>query len=176
MKATIPAKYLAALSPFVAPEKDGRACLMGIHIKQGIAEASDGHRLVRIEADDIECDDDIILALSTDQARAVKARKSADQVVTINGAFELCETRSPARVIDATFPDLDRVIPADWVTDWFGNGGYNADYLGSFAGVAKTLGCSRGCVKLRPRGDGAMRVEFPAVMTKVVAAVMPMRI
>lgn len=110
----MPARFIKALS-YMTAQKDVRYYLNGIHIKQGMMEASDGHVAMRIESPYIALSDydaDIILSIDSIKriCRDIKVR-DLGSMLTINGGMY---SGQEVDFVHGRFPDVGRIIIDPW--------------------------------------------------------------
>ncbi|HET6566367.1 MAG TPA: DNA polymerase III subunit beta [Rhodothermales bacterium] len=105
-----------------AVSKDAlRPAMMGIYFQigpeQGRAVATDGHRLVKLQVDDLTSDEALNFIVP-EKALGLTGRIAAegDCSITVDGGyvgFDFGDSKVLARIIDETYPNYEAVIPLD---------------------------------------------------------------
>jgi DNA polymerase-3 subunit beta len=182
MKFTITRKHIRAALHFAA-KKDIRYYLNAICITQNqrgtVVEATNGHVLGIIRTDSTPQAENRVIISREDCEKLKGTKKQGDEELhfTIEGARVACEIPSQGlimhfAVVDAKFPDTDRVVPQ------FDGGEqvaatYNPEYLLAFAHAAEELRGSKQLPVIYQRGDNAALVSIG--LDDFVGVVMPVR-
>jgi DNA polymerase-3 subunit beta len=130
MRAAYPIDHVAALLPFVSTEET-RYYLNGVHLEPDrLAIATDGHSLAAWRSVDAFCEGEATVSLPTSLPKSVKYQRNwlvvRDRVATIvsapdamNGEGVINNDKLPLvlglpsnAVIDGTYPDWRRIVPA----------------------------------------------------------------
>lgn len=128
---------LAALQ--LAPKKDIRYYMVGVHLRPGVIEASDGYLVGCFRVPEVTID----TIIPYDAVKALNPRiKETTVALTSDGFIEIAQDQTITRVcpVEGKFPDIKRVIPMD-------DGGptverqYSAELIGR---MAKALGIFTG--------------------------------
>lgn len=112
----------AILKTSFAVSKDAlRPAMMGIYFQigpdSGKAVATDGHRLVKLEMDDLTADEEIDFIVP-EKAMSLAARVASDEpcILTVDSGyagFDFGDSHVLARLIDEPYPNYQAVIPVD---------------------------------------------------------------
>ena len=132
----IPSKLLRAAMHCQA-KSDIRYYLNGIHIKNNLVEATNGHVAVRMTMAE-SCEKDVIVNIaSTVPAKAVNTVLVIDDepIAKHYDKDEKLIAVSPASVIDGEYPEIDEVIPSE--SKPVEEIGINTSYLGLWAKMFK---------------------------------------
>jgi len=176
LNATIPARYIKALSYMMATN-DVRYYLNGIHIKNGMIEASDGHVAMRITSPDILVKDDFEGIISVD---TVKYICSGIKVKDLSSIIYITDGKafgSSADCVRGRYPDVSRILvnPDDCSGEV---GQFDPELLVKFKKSVKALYPSNnGAFKLHHNGAkncAAVKIDNPGELVQGV--VMPWRV
>jgi len=182
MKFIITRKHIRAALHFAA-KKDPRYYLNGICVTQNqrgtVVEATNGHVLGIIRTDSTPQAENRVIISREDCEKLKGTKKQGDEELhfTIEDTRVACEIPSQGlimhfAVVDAKFPDTDRVVPQ------FDGGEqvaatYNPEYLLAFAHAAEELRGKKFMPVVHQRGDNAALVSIG--LDDFVGVVMPVR-
>jgi hypothetical protein len=182
MKFTITRKHIRAALHFAA-KKDPRYYLNAICITQNqrgtVVEATNGHVLGIIRTDSAPQAENRAIISREDCEKLKGTKKQGDEELhfTVDGTRVACEIPSQGlimhfAVVDAKFPDTDRVVPQ------FDGGEqvaatYNPEYLLAFAHAAEELHGKKYMPVIHQRGNDAALVSIG--FDDFVGVVMPVR-
>jgi DNA polymerase-3 subunit beta len=182
MKFTITRKHIRAALHFAA-KKDIRFYLNGICVTQNqrgtVVEATNGHVLGIIRTDSTPQAENRVIISRDDCEKLKGTKKQGDEELhfTIEGARVACEIPSQGlimhfAVVDAKFPDTDRVVPQ------FDGGEqvaatYNPEYILAFALASEELHGKKYMPVIHQRGNDAALVSIG--FDDFVGVVMPVR-
>lgn len=180
----IEAKNLKTVSLAISKEKY-RFYLNGVHVraKDGLAivEATDGHRLMRVQfADENKADINVILSIDSvklilDLCKAQKIASFTLDAETKN--VVIGETAYPVSFVDGTYPDTDRIIPDNDQAETKNKFSFNFAYLADFSKALNFYGVkSIGVIKLgkNPASD-IMKINATDDSSLFTGLLMPVR-
>lgn len=136
--AAIPARFIKALS-YIMATNDFRYYLNGIHVKNGMMEAADGHVAMRIISPDILLkgeDEEYIISVDT-----IKAICSGIKVKDLSSTVYITDGMVSGNEVDCvkgTYPDVSRILvnPDDCSGDI---GQFDPELLMKFKKAVKAL-------------------------------------
>lgn len=183
MKFTITRKHIRAALHFAA-KKDVRYYLNGICVTQNqrgtAVEATNGHVLGIIRTDSTPQAENRVIISREDCEKLKGAKKQGDEELhfTVEGTRVACEIPSQGlimhfAVVDAKFPDTDRVVPQFDANEPQVAATYNPEYLLAFAHAAEELRGKKFMPVVHQRGDNGALVSIG--LDEFVGVVMPVR-
>lgn len=177
-RAIISAKYLPLLGEFRAPSDEVRYYLQGIYIEPhedvgAYLVATDGHRFVVVHDEEAVIDDAMLVNPTKLVIRESKHATLADfdgKCVDLQGKDEQFILRSPAPLLDATFPDWRSLMPTDDIV--CEPGSIDPGLMAAISKAPFGDGARSACIYTRQ--DKPCVVRFPS-LPEIFVLVMPMR-
>ncbi len=125
---------------WAASDDEERPNLSGVHVKEGCAEATNGHLAMRVPLVDYEGDDVLIPAALAKEAVRLKA--PCEVIVDDNGMHLRTEdgravTAPPMPEQASLFPDVHEAVSKAWDGDVLVDVAVSADYLHAMSAYAK---------------------------------------
>lgn len=180
---TIPLCYLQAVRLFAPKKPDVRFYMNSVCLKDGMAVASDGHKIGAIKTHSDQVLPELLIPLDAIDFFVKKAGRSTVKDVTIrwneDGTGELTNGNAVEqfKAVEGHFPDFMRVVPP-MPSEPTGHPQFQWSYLVLYEKAAEVLGTSKGeAMKalVVPTGDtDTARVVLPG-HPQFIGAVAPLR-
>lgn len=180
INAAIPARFIKALS-YIMATNNFRYYLNGIHVKNGILEATNGHIACRITSKDIVTDNNTDFIMSADTVKSIcKDIKVKDLTSTIHITNGMYQLTYPIESVKGNFPDVSRILinPDDCTNEV---GQFDPEYLMAFKKAVKALypmnKRNKGAFELHHNGPNrGAAIKFDNAGELVQGVIMPWRV